>query len=122
MAIFNRKKEEEKEKKEKDQPASFSLPESGDAGSYQLVESPHLTEKGVGFSQLNKYSFKVSGRANKLEIKKAVEKLYKVKVKKVNMLNAPSKFRRLGRQSGRRAGYKKAIVTLNRGYKIDLIV
>ena len=101
-------------------PAAPSLPKGGDARSYKVVLSPHITEKGTVISGQNKYIFRVAGGANKLEIKRSVENLYKVEVEGVNILHMPSKFRQVGRFKGRKPGFKKAIVTLKEGSKIDL--
>ena len=76
-------------------------------------------------SSLNKYVFKVSFDANKTEIKKAIEKMYNVKVEKVNIIHIPGKKRRLGRiegwRKGLKRGFKKAIVTLRKGDKIEVL-
>lgn len=101
-------------------PASPSLPNGGDANSYRVVLSPHITEKGTLMGEQNKYIFRIAENANKTEAKKAVENLYKVKVAKVRILYAQSKFRQVGRHEGYKAGFKKAIVTLRPGNKINL--
>lgn len=125
MKLFakKQKKEEPKVKEErsveKQQTALPSLPEGGDALSYQVVLSPHIAEKGTVLGELNKYIFKVNDNANKTEIKKAVESLYKVEVTKVHVLHMPSKFRRVGKYEGTKPGFKKAIITLKEGNKID---
>jgi large subunit ribosomal protein L23 len=64
-----------------------------------------------------KYAFKVDRNANKIEIKNAVEELFKVKVKSVNTINVSGKMKRMGAHSGRRPNWKKAIVTLEQGSK-----
>ena len=69
---------------------------------------------------MNKYVFKVSPRANKNEVKKAIEEVYGVKVEKINNINIPRKKRVRGRTEGWKPGYKKAVVTLKEGDKIDL--
>jgi len=90
-----------------------------------LIKSPHITEKATDLSSFNKYIFKVSFNANKTEIKKAIEKIYNVKVEKVNIIHIPGKRRRLGRMEGWRGGlkrgFKKAIVSLKKGDKIELL-
>ena len=130
MALFKRKtKEEDKpavktDKKPPEEqveiPAGPSLPKGGDAHSYKIVSAPHITEKGTIISEHNQYVFRIAGSANKTEVKKAVENLYKVEVAKVHVLYAQSKSRRVGRHEGRKAGFKKAIVTLKEGSKIDI--
>ena len=86
-----------------------------------LVKNPLITEKGTDLSALGKYLFLVDKKATKNEIKKIVEKEYKVKVTKVNVMNTKPKPRRLGRSQGHRPGYKKAIVTLAKDQKIDVV-
>ena len=68
---------------------------------------------------MNKYTFKVLKATNKVEVKKAVESFYKVKVIQVNMVNNQGKARTFGRTSGRTQAFKKAIVTLKKGDKIE---
>lgn len=85
---------------------------------YGIIISPVVTEKNNDLASQNKYVFKVSPRAGKIEIGKAVEKLFSgVKVKSVNVMNCSGKPKRVGRtpQVGRRADWKKAIVTLSEG-------
>jgi len=86
-----------------------------------LIKNPLVTEKGVGLSQQGKYLFLVGPKANKSEIRKGVEAIYKVKVTGVNIVNVKPKSRRLGRTVGKKPGYKKAIVTLAPGQKLDVV-
>lgn len=86
-----------------------------------LIKNPIITEKVTMNSQLGQYAFLVDDSANKSEVKKAVEEVYKVKVVRVNVINVKSKKRRLGRTMGVRPGYKKAIVTLQAGQKLDIL-
>ncbi|MEX1064298.1 MAG: 50S ribosomal protein L23 [Candidatus Paceibacterota bacterium] len=97
-----------------------SLPKGGDADSYRVISRPHVTEKGTMLGEHNKYVFKVATNSNKIEIKKAVQELYKVKVEKVHVLNTRSKSRNIGRFSGSKPGFKKAIVTLKEGDRIEI--
>lgn len=90
----------------------------------QILLKPIITEKAELLSeQRGQYSFVVDKKANKLEIRKAVEKLYNVTVRNVNTMIVPgkerSRFTRTGVQRGTKASYKKAIVTLMDGEKID---
>ena len=62
-----------------------------------ILKAPHITEKATNLAEKNQYVFKVWGKANKNEIKKAIESLYKVKVMDVKIINVPAKRRRLGR-------------------------
>jgi large subunit ribosomal protein L23 len=77
----------------------------------QVIKSPHISEKESAGTRI----FKIDSRANRREVKLEVEKIYKVKVKKVNIINVLRKKRRLGRTLGYRAGFKKAIVILEHG-------
>lgn len=77
-----------------------------------IVIKPIITERSMAGLQENKYTFKVAKKANKIEIAKAVEELFGVKVAKVNTMNVLGKVKRMGRNEGRRPSWKKAIVTL----------
>ena len=90
--------------------------------SYRFLLNPYLTEKTTALSALNQYAFRVAPGANKVQIKQAVEKLYGVKVRAVKVLRMPSKKRQLGRFKGEKTGFKKALVRLKEGDKIDLAV
>lgn len=80
---------------------------------------PVISEKSVGLVGLNKYTFYVSVDSNKIEIKNAIEKMFKVKVDNVHTLKVKPKEKRVGRYVGKTAAKKKAIVTLMPGNKID---
>jgi large subunit ribosomal protein L23 len=87
---------------------------------YKIIIQPLITEKTTRLKDdFSKVAFKVNSDANKIEIKKAVETLFNVKVIKVNALNVKGKPKRLGVYKGRRSDWKKAIVTLARGEKLD---
>lgn len=90
--------------------------------SFEIIKSARLTEKGARQSEkYNQYTFMVDKRANKFQIKKAVEELFKVKVVKVNTMNVRGKLRRQQTiQAGKSPDWKKAIVTLKEGDKIVL--
>ena len=90
---------------------------------YDLIQTVQLTEKASLLSEkLNKYVFRVSPRANKVQIKAAIELLFKKKVLAVNTCNyAGKKKREWTANFGRKAHWKKAIVTLKEGEKIDLV-
>lgn len=87
-----------------------------------LIKGPILTEKASRQQALNKYHFLINSSANKTEIKKLIEKYYQVKIKKINILNAKKRKKRWFKSLGRQPRYKKAIVTLYEGYKIDISV
>jgi len=87
---------------------------------YSLLRRPVVTEKTSMLQELrNQFCFKVSKDANKSEIKKAVETLFKVSVVKVNIINLPGKIRRTFGRQGRTSGWKKALVTLREGDVIE---
>ena len=88
--------------------------------SYSIVKYMLLTEKGTEQGPLNKYFFSVNVNANKIEIKKAVEEIYKVKVSAVNTMRVRGKKKRVRFQEGRTANWKKAVVTLAEGQTIDI--
>jgi large subunit ribosomal protein L23 len=87
---------------------------------YTVIAAPLITEKGTFVNEIgNQVVFQVRPDANKIEIKKAVEKLFKVKVVKVRTANVLGKTRRVGRSMGNRPDWKKAYVTLGEGQRID---
>jgi large subunit ribosomal protein L23 len=89
-------------------------------GLQEVIRSPLVSEKGTLLAEnANQVLFKVQPEANKIEVKKAVETLFKVKVEKVRMARYLGKVRRIGRSMGRRPDWKKAYVTLKEGDKID---
>ena len=88
---------------------------------YNVIIRPLITEQGMHFANTKgAYSFEVNKRANKAQIKNAVEKIYNVKVQKVRTANRVGKQRRRGRAFGQTSSWKKAIVFLNPDYHIDL--
>ena len=87
---------------------------------YDSILSPVVTEKSTNLSEINKVVFKVNSLANKKSIKKSIEKIFKVNVIKINIIN---KQRRIKIARGKKVkvrGYKKAIITLKKGQNIDL--
>ena len=87
---------------------------------YDIIKAPIITEKTMALKEnFNKYTFKVAKSANKVEIKKAVEEIFKVKVLSVNTINVLPKRKRVGRYEGFAPAYKKAYVKLAEGNKID---
>lgn len=84
-----------------------------------LLVQPRISEKAGHLVNLNKYVFMVKPFANKVEVRKAVQAAYKVRVVNVNMINVRGKKRKYGRTVGRTSGFKKAIVTLKKGDKIE---
>ena len=90
--------------------------------AFDVIKTARLTEKGTRQGEkLNQYTVVADPRANKFEIKRAVEELFKVKVLRVNTMNMPGKLRRQRTpQAGRDSDWKKAVVTLQKGDKIVL--
>ena len=85
-----------------------------------LIKKPVITEKSTANSQFNKYIFEVRNDADKINIKKTIEEIYKVKVQKLNSLNVKSKPKVFKGQRGTRSELKRIIVTLKEGNTIDM--
>jgi large subunit ribosomal protein L23 len=120
MAIFSKKTEDAAKTdapevkvdgtvKETDQ--GIAVVVSGRANQALVV--PRISEKASMLNRLNKYVFRVEGKVNKVELRKAIEKAYGAKVARVNMITVKGKYRRYGLTSGKMTDYKKAIVTLH---------
>jgi large subunit ribosomal protein L23 len=89
--------------------------------AFLTLKAPQITEKATDLLKDNQYIFKVFPGANKIEIKKAVEESYGVKVEAVRIINVPKRKRRLGKIQGWQQGYKKAIVKIKNGQKIEVL-
>ena len=87
---------------------------------YEVLRKPLITEKSTVLQAEGKYAFEVAGGANKQLVKQAVEKAFNVKVTAVNVMMVPGKMRRIGRRMAMTPSWKKAIVTLKPGDKIEL--
>lgn len=85
-----------------------------------IIVKPIVTEKSVTLMEENKYTFKVSMSANKIEIKNAIQEIFKVKVVDVNTMRVSGKKKRMGRTEGRTSDWKKAIVKLAEGDQIEI--
>ncbi len=85
----------------------------------QLIKRPVITEKTTKLMEENKYCFMVDPKANKTQIKQAIESIFNVKVQSVNTINILGKMKRMGRHIGRRPSWKRAIVTLEKGNRIE---
>ena len=85
-----------------------------------LIKYPIITDKETRLLELNQYTFATDLRANKDQIKSAIEYLFKVKVSAVNTYHAPVKKKRIGKFIGKKPKYKRAVVTLQSGSSIDL--
>lgn len=89
--------------------------------SYTIIKRPVITEKLTrGKEEQNIFAFEVDARANKLEIKQAIEEIFKVKVMKVNTVTMPGKNRRFGARITEKRAWKKAIATLKKGDRIEV--
>jgi large subunit ribosomal protein L23 len=87
---------------------------------YDIIKAPIITEQSSKLIESqNSYTFEVDRKANKVEIKKAVEAIFNVTVVRVNTVNVLPKFKRMGKYEGYKQAYKKAIVKLADGQKID---
>ena len=121
MSLNPFKKEEDKKELE---PASsgIELPlQAGNSEAYRVLKNFYVSEKASLLNGFNQYVFKVFRSANKSQIRKQVEKLFKVKVKSVKVLNMPRKRRDLGRHPGFRSEFKKSIVVLEKGQTIEQV-
>ena len=87
---------------------------------YDKILSPVVTEKSTNLSEQNKIVFKVPGKSNKKNLKKNIEKIFKVNVIKVNIINKQSRTKITKGKKVKVSGYKKAIITLKKGQTIDL--
>ena len=119
MAILAKKQETKEEAQYKVGDSSGSSPKPSGVMVPSILIQPRISEKSGKLAAMNKYVFKVKTGANKVEVKKAVESAYKVRVIQVNIVNNHGKARTFGSTSGRTSGFKKAIVTLKKGDTIE---
>lgn len=90
--------------------------------TFSIIKRPIVTEKGTAAQQAaNQYFFEVDSCATKQDVRTAVSTIFKVKVESVRTINMPSKFKRVGRNIGRTSEWKKAIVTLKEGERIEFL-
>jgi len=87
--------------------------------SYEVLRRPVITEKSTMLSNIGQYVFEVAKDANKIEIKRAVEEIFKVRVRAVNIVHMHGKVRRMGRTQGTTSSWKKAVVALEEGQRIE---
>tara|TARA_Y100000591_G_scaffold80590_1_gene67847 strand:- start:96 stop:389 length:294 start_codon:yes stop_codon:yes gene_type:complete len=87
---------------------------------YDKIISPFVTEKSTNLSEYNKVVFKVPNSANKKNLKKNIEKIFKVNVIKINIINKQNRLKLTRGRKVKVSGYKKAIITLKKGQSIDL--
>lgn len=89
---------------------------------YAIIKKPIITERSAHLKdRYNKIIFQVDGNANKGDIKKAVERIFNVKVIDINTMNVKGKVKRFGRIFGKRPDWKKAVITLKEGDKIEVL-
>ena len=88
--------------------------------NYDIIFAPVITEKSASMESEGKYVFKVDVRANKTQIKQAIEKIFNVKVESVNTVNVKPKKKRVGRYVGKTSAVHKAIVKIKEGQTIEL--
>lgn len=127
LNIFKKKKDGGQKKEEKKIVQNEIQPEEvkpakeiiAIPGAYGVLRGFYVSEKSSMLAPFNQYVFKVSKQATKNEVAEKVEKFFNVKVKKVKVLNIPRKKRRLGRHSGYKTGFRKAIVVLEKGQIIE---
>lgn len=128
--IFKKKKESKKKTVKKVEPkkeeVKIEVPKvekrrSSMSSVYNIISKPHVSEKSTDLAEINQYTFEVFPNMNKNKVKEAVETIYGVDVLSVNMINVPGKKRRMGKSEGFKKGYKKAMVTIKAGQKIEII-
>jgi len=88
--------------------------------NYEVIRRPIITEKSTMLGEGGQYVFEVARTANKVDVKRAVEAIFKVNVRAVNISHVRGKVRRMGRSQGMTSAWKKAIVTLQEGQRIEL--
>ena len=88
--------------------------------NFDIIRKPVITEKSMADMQDKKYTFIVDVHANKVQIKKAIEEVFNVTVEDVKTINCLGKTKRVGVHIGKRADFKKAVITLAEGSKLDL--
>ena len=123
MSIFLKKdkKTKAKESAKNELPGAAANARATHPQSALFIKQPWITEKAGDLSALGKYIFVVDKKTNKSEVKKAVESIYSVKVENINIISMKGKAKRLGRSLGKTSSFKKAIITLKQGQKIDIM-
>jgi len=116
-------KKETKKTEEKKEVVAKAPAQNAKAGkfSYEAIKQPYISEKASFLAEKDQYIFEISPNYNKNEVKKAVEGIYGVDVLSVNIVRIPSKKRRLGKTEGFRKAFKKAIVKIKEGQKIEIL-
>ncbi len=119
MALFGKKTDAAKDEVKYEVPAQAAATSLNFAKIPTVLTQPRISEKAGRLAGMNKYVFKVANKANKVEVKKAVEAAYKVRVTQVNIVTNQGKKRNFGSKTGMTSAFKKAIVTLKQGDKIE---
>lgn len=127
MAIFGKKDKEQKKPlkksdvavEETSQAAQSEKPSSFQPVQESVITGFYISEKAGLLNGFNQYVFKVSDNANKSQLSRQVEKMFDVKVKSVKMMNTKKKRRDIGRYTGFKPGFKKAVVVLEKGHTIE---
>nr|QOS04576.1 50S ribosomal protein L23 [Sarcopeltis skottsbergii] len=96
------------------------MPEINKRALLNIIKYPIITDKTTKLLEENQYSFAVDHKANKLDIKQAIEYIFNVRIQSVNTCNTPPNKKRVGKFIGKKANYKKTIVTLKNEYSINL--
>jgi len=115
-----KQKKEAKDVKEKTKEKTKKEKKEDTGEAYRVLIKPLVTEKSTSLGVYSKYVFKVASKVSKIEIKKAIHDLYGVEVIKVNIVNQGGKPIQYGRSSGRTGSWKKAVITLKPGEKIEI--
>lgn len=130
VAVPKKEKEKEKVKKETKveatqekssaKSAELAMSEKASSNAARVLLAPVISEKSAELHSLNQYVFKVSISANKVQIKKAIEEIYKAKPVRIRIINVSGKYVTRGKVSGRTSDYKKAIVVMPKGVKLPV--
>ena len=115
MAIFSKKKSDGEKKPEKAAASAATV----DHLAWKVLVEPYVSEKATDLAKENRYVFRVADDSNKIQIKKAVKELYGVDAVSVNIVNIPRRKKRLGKYRGWKKGFKKAVVEVKEGQRID---
>jgi large subunit ribosomal protein L23 len=121
MAIFGDSKKKTKQEKTEKEPTTAPVKKATPAQQFFTLKSPVVSEKSVNGNATGKYTFIVNDTVNKVQIKQAVESRYGVKVSGVRVITIPGKKVMVRRREGWRPGFKKAIVSLPQGQRIEQI-
>lgn len=119
MALFSKKQNTEEEKSMPVKEAEVVPSTSFNPVQESVITGFYISEKAGLLNGFNQYVFKVSDNANKSQLSRQVEKMFNVKVKSVKMMNTKKKRRDIGRYTGFKPGFKKAVVVLEKGHTIE---